>query len=130
MNFLMNLIWFVLGGFISFISWIVIGILWCLTIVGIPIGMQCFKFAVMAAVPFGREIRISESGTSLVLNIIWMLLGRFGIGSRRSHYGRHLLHDNRRHSVRYAALQACQVGIDAVRSGNLSGCVTSNIIAG
>ncbi|WP_319468987.1 YccF domain-containing protein [uncultured Trichococcus sp.] len=49
MNFLMNLIWFVLGGFISFISWIVIGILWFLTIVGIPIGMQCFKFAVMAA---------------------------------------------------------------------------------
>ena len=81
MNFLMNLIWFVLGGFISFISWIVIGVLWCLTIVGIPIGMQCFKFAVMAAAPFGREIRISESGTSLVLNIIWMLLGGLALAA-------------------------------------------------
>ena len=81
MNFLMNLIWFVLGGFISFISWVVIGVLWCLTIVGIPIGMQCFKFAVMAAVPFGREIRISESGTSLVLNIIWMLLGGLALAA-------------------------------------------------
>ena len=81
MTFLMNLIWSVLGGFISFISWVVIGVLWCLTIVGIPIGMQCFKFAVMAAVPFGREIRISESGTSLVLNIIWMLLGGLALAA-------------------------------------------------
>lgn len=75
MNVLMNILWFVLGGFISFISWGVIGILWCLTIVGIPVGLQCFKFAKMAAAPFGKDIHFSDSGTSLLINVVWILLG-------------------------------------------------------
>lgn len=75
MNVLMNIIWFILGGFISFISWGVIGILWCMTIVGIPVGMQCFKFAKMGAAPFGKEIQFSDSGASLLINIVWILLG-------------------------------------------------------
>lgn len=75
MTFLGNVIWFVLGGFISWISWIILGVLWSLTIVGIPVGIQCFKFAKMAAAPFGKEIRFSDSGASLVINILWMLLG-------------------------------------------------------
>lgn len=75
MTFLGNVIWFVLGGFISWISWMVLGILWSLTIVGLPVGLQCFKFAKMGAAPFGKEIRFSDSGASLVINIVWMLLG-------------------------------------------------------
>lgn len=75
MNLLMNIIWFLLGGFISFLSWSVIGILWCLTIVGIPVGMQCFKFAKMAAAPFGKEIVTDNRSVSLLINIIWMLVG-------------------------------------------------------
>lgn len=75
MNVLMNVIWFILGGFISFISWGFIGVLWCITIVGIPVGMQCFKFAKMGAAPFGKEIHFSDSGTSLLINIVWILLG-------------------------------------------------------
>ena len=75
MTFLGNIIWFVLGGFISWISWMVVGVLWTITIVGLPIGIQCFKFAKMGAAPFGKEIRFSHSGASLVINVIWMLLG-------------------------------------------------------
>jgi len=37
-----NIIWFVLGGFISWVSWIVLGVLWSITIIGIPVGRQCF----------------------------------------------------------------------------------------
>ena len=75
MTLLGNIVWFILGGFISFISWSVIGLLWCLSIVGIPIGLQCFKFARMSAAPFGKEIRFSENGVSLAVNVVWMILG-------------------------------------------------------
>lgn len=75
MTFLGNVIWFVLGGFISWTTWMILGVLWSLTLVGLPVGIQCFKFAKMAAAPFGKEIRFSDSGASLAINIIWMLLG-------------------------------------------------------
>ena len=53
----------------------VVGILWSLTIVGIPIGRQCFKFAKISAAPFGKEIQFSDNGASLLFNIIWLILG-------------------------------------------------------
>lgn len=77
MKTLGNIIWFILGGFFSWISWIVIGVLWSITIIGLPIGKQCFKFATMAAAPFGRDIQFSDSGPSLLLNILWLVLGGF-----------------------------------------------------
>ncbi|WP_051237824.1 YccF domain-containing protein [Lacticigenium naphthae] len=77
MKLLGNIVWFILGGFISFLSWGAIGILWSVTIVGIPIGMQCFKFATMSAAPFGKDIRFGESGFSLLLNVVWLVLGGF-----------------------------------------------------
>lgn len=77
MKTLGNIIWFILGGFISWLSWLVIGALWSITIVGIPIGRQCFKFAKMSAAPFGKEIVFSDSGSSLFINIIWLVLGGF-----------------------------------------------------
>lgn len=72
-----NIVWFILGGFISWFSWIVIGILWSITIIGIPVGKQCFKFAKMSAAPFGKEIQFSDSGASLLVNIVWLVLGGF-----------------------------------------------------
>ena len=48
MSLLGNIIWFVFGGFLSGLSWIIAGVLWCVTIVGIPVGVQCFKFAGLA----------------------------------------------------------------------------------
>lgn len=77
MKTLGNIIWFILGGFISWLSWLVLGALWSITIIGIPIGRQCFKFAKMSAAPFGKEIVFSDRGSSLLLNIIWLVLGGF-----------------------------------------------------
>ena len=77
MKLLGNIVWFILGGFVSWISWIVIGILWSITIIGIPVGRQCFKFAKMSAAPFGKEIKISNHGTSLLINLVWLILGGF-----------------------------------------------------
>ena len=73
MGCLGNCIWFLCGGFFSGISWILSGCLCCLTIVGIPIGVQCFKFAGLAFFPFGKEVIFGGGGVSLVANVIWLI---------------------------------------------------------
>jgi uncharacterized membrane protein YccF (DUF307 family) len=57
MGCLGNILWFILGGFILGLVWLVFGILWCLTIIGIPFGLQYFKIAKLALMPFGANIR-------------------------------------------------------------------------
>ena len=56
------------------LSWLLAGLLWCVTIVGIPIGLQCFKFASLAFFPFGKEVRYGGGTVSLLLNLIWILV--------------------------------------------------------
>ncbi|MDO5755292.1 MAG: YccF domain-containing protein [Tissierellia bacterium] len=75
MNCLGNIIWFIFAGFWGFISWAFVGILWCISIIGIPIGLQCFKMAKLAAFPFGKTIVPSNKTSSLILNIFWMIFG-------------------------------------------------------
>ena len=60
MSCLGNLLWLIFGGFISGLTWVLVGALWCITIIGIPIGMQCFKFASLAFFPFGKEVLSSN----------------------------------------------------------------------
>jgi uncharacterized membrane protein YccF (DUF307 family) len=74
MNFLGNLIWIICGGLFSAIGWWITGVLWCITIVGIPVGLQCFKLSSISLNPFGKEI-VNEGGTfSFLVNIIWLLV--------------------------------------------------------
>jgi uncharacterized membrane protein YccF (DUF307 family) len=69
-----NLLWLVLGGILLALGWALAGMLCCLTIVGIPLGLQCFKFAELALWPFGRQIDYSRIGAvSLLANIIWII---------------------------------------------------------
>lgn len=56
MNFIGNLLWFIFGGFLSEISWLLAGIIWCITIVGIPFGLQFFKIAKLSFAPFGSKV--------------------------------------------------------------------------
>lgn len=74
MGCLGNFLWFVFGGFISGLSWALIGCLWCITIIGIPVGMQCFKLAGISFFPFGKEVVYGGGAGSLLLNIIWLLV--------------------------------------------------------
>lgn len=67
--------WLIFGGLISAIGWFVLGCIWCLSIVGIPIGMQCFKFATLSLSPFGKEIQYGGGAGKFILNIIWIFLG-------------------------------------------------------
>lgn len=75
MKLLGNLIWFILGGFLNFLSWSFVGILWSITIIGLPIGRQCFKFARLSLAPFGKKIIYSSKSSSLILNILWLIFG-------------------------------------------------------
>lgn len=79
MGCLGNIIWFVFGGFWIGVSWLLAGILWCVTIVGIPVGLQCFKFAGLAFFPFGKEIHFGGGAGSLLLNILWLVFGGLAI---------------------------------------------------
>lgn len=73
-----NILWIVLGGFAIALEYIVAGILMCLTIIGIPFGIQSFKLAGASLWPFGNEVKptpSSGSGFSTLLNVVWILLG-------------------------------------------------------
>lgn len=74
MGCLGNVIWFLCGGVILGLSWLLTGCLWCITIIGIPVGRQCFKFAALSFFPFGKEITYGGGAGSLLLNIIWLLV--------------------------------------------------------
>lgn len=56
MSCLGNLIWFLFGGLWLGLGWVLAGLLWCVTIIGIPIGMQCFKLAKLSLMPFSTGV--------------------------------------------------------------------------
>ena len=87
MRLIGNILWFIFGGFISALGWLLTGCLWCITIIGIPVGLQCFKLASISLNPFGKEIRYEGEAVSFLLNVIWFLvsgwllaLGNFLLG--------------------------------------------------
>lgn len=86
MNTLGNIIWVLLGGFFIFLEYLVSGLLLCLTIVGIPFGLQAVKLSVMALWPFGKRIEYMDYAPgclSTILNVVWLLIG--GIWIALSH---------------------------------------------
>lgn len=74
MTFLGNIIWIIFGGFAGGISWFIAGCAWCITIIGIPIGLQCFKIAGLSFWPFGKDIVYNGSGISFVVDILWLII--------------------------------------------------------
>ena len=74
MSILGNIFWFICGGFLSGLSWLIAGVLWCVSIIGIPIGIQCFKFAGLAFWPFGKDIVYGGGAVSLLANIVWLIV--------------------------------------------------------
>ena len=77
MSLLLNILWFVFGGFLISLAYILGGLLLCITIIGIPFGIQCFKLSLLGLAPFGREIREKEppgGAVAVIMNIIWIIL--------------------------------------------------------
>lgn len=77
MSLLGNIIWLIFGGFIAGAGYIIGGLLTCLTIIGIPFGIQSMKLGVATMTPFGRTIERSDQAGGLMetlFNILWAIL--------------------------------------------------------
>ena len=88
MKFIGNILWIALGGIFISLYYALMGLLFCLTIIGIPFGMQLFKMAGFARWPFGHEVTSGPSDTgclSILMNIIWIVFG--GIEIAIAHVG-------------------------------------------
>jgi uncharacterized membrane protein YccF (DUF307 family) len=85
MRFIGNIIWLLLGGIVMALLWAVSGIVLCITIIGIPFGIQCFKIAGLVLWPFGRQIISGNFGVGgMLLNILWLIV--FGLELAFSHF--------------------------------------------
>lgn len=88
MKLLGNIIWVLFGGLFIALYYFVVGLLLCLTVVGIPFGLQLMKIAGFALWPFGHEVQAGpqDSGClSVFMNILWIILG--GIEIALTHLG-------------------------------------------
>ncbi len=77
MNLLLNIIWLILGGFVVAFIYVIGGVLLCISIIGIPFGIQAFKLAALAVAPFGMEIREKEppgGALAIIMNVLWIIL--------------------------------------------------------
>ena len=74
MRLLGNILWLILGGLCLAVGWAVIGLVLCVTIVGIPLGVQAFKMAGLTLTPFGKTVVYGGGVGSMLLNIVWLVL--------------------------------------------------------
>lgn len=77
MSLLGNILWLLFGGLIAGLGYILGGLLTCITIIGIPFGIQAMKIGVATFAPFGKQIvELPEANRPLrlVLNVIWLVL--------------------------------------------------------
>lgn len=88
MRLLLNLLWVVFGGgLVIWLEYVLGGLLLCLTVVGIPFGLQCFKVASFGLWPFGRVAVRDDAGSPIgcLLNAVWLLFA--GVWIFLSHVG-------------------------------------------
>jgi len=71
----LNVLWLVLAGFWMCLVYLVVGLLWCITIIGIPFGIASFRIGLFALWPFGRTI-VEKPGAgagSAIGNVLWFI---------------------------------------------------------
>ena len=77
MSLVGNILWIFLGGgLLLFALYLLGGIILCITIIGIPFGIQCIKLSILALLPFGKAIETTKSGhgfVSTLMNVIWIV---------------------------------------------------------
>jgi uncharacterized membrane protein YccF (DUF307 family) len=78
MNLIGNLVWLIFGGFFAAVGYFVGGLVLCITVIGMPWGLQCFKMAGLVLWPFGKKVISDSSQTgclSMFFNLIWIICG-------------------------------------------------------
>lgn len=87
MSLLGTIIWWIFGGLVSAVGWFLAGLVWCVTIVRIPVGLQCFKIGGLTLMPFNARIVANGGAGSFVLNIIWFIFGGFILWANHIFWG-------------------------------------------
>ena len=72
---LMSVLWFLFCGVWMAAFWLLLGIVYSLSYIGLPIGIKCFRMAKLALDPFGKEVHTVSGSGSTMLNIVWLVLG-------------------------------------------------------
>lgn len=86
MNFIGNLIWVVFGGLLLSLVYLIGGLLLCLTIIGIPFGVQIMRLGLFALWPFGGKVVEKDNAggcLTILMNVLWIVFG--GIEVALSH---------------------------------------------
>jgi uncharacterized membrane protein YccF (DUF307 family) len=77
MSLLGNIIWLIFGGLLAGLGYVVGGIGLCLTLIGIPFGLQSIKLGFAVFAPFGKEVVELDNANSplrIIFNVIWLVL--------------------------------------------------------
>ena len=74
MRLIANIIWALFGGILLALAWLLCGIVLCITIIGIPLGVQCFKAAKLSLFPYGKKV-VLHFDKHPVANVIWVIIG-------------------------------------------------------
>ena len=77
MSTLGNVVWLIFGGFLAALGYIIGGLLLCITVVGIPFGLQSMKIGIATLAPFGREVVEESQANStlrILFNVLWLVL--------------------------------------------------------
>jgi uncharacterized membrane protein YccF (DUF307 family) len=72
-----NIIWIIFGGFVIFLLYLLGSVVLMITIIGIPFGIQTLKIAMLALMPFGKDVQPAQRFSGclyVVMNIIWILV--------------------------------------------------------
>ena len=84
MAILLNILWFILGGWLSGLAWLLAGVVLAITVVGLPWSAAAFRIGLFSFAPFGRHVVPRQAldgrgdlGTGplgLLMNVVWILL--------------------------------------------------------
>lgn len=90
MKFIGNILWLVLGGLLISLVYFLLGLLFIITVIGIPFGCQLWKFGVFSLWPFGTEVVDGKNAggcLSIFMNVLWILLGWWEVASAHLFFG-------------------------------------------
>lgn len=74
MRLILNVLWFIFGGWISGTLWLLAGVVLAITVIGLPWTPAAFRIAGFSYWPFGKTMVARDTGAaSLLLNIIWFV---------------------------------------------------------
>ena len=72
-----NIIWFIMGGFLTSMLYYAAGLIMCVTVIGIPFGIQLMKIGSVALAPFGKKVTTKDNPgcLSIAFSVLWIACG-------------------------------------------------------